>query len=321
MTPEEVLARLREDILTADLLRTAERPDGLTMSYLGRCHSEAVRILRGEPKGPESDDRWQAIRGAYLHDGIEAAALKFGAGTVEVERRVTWSPWPDLPPISGAFDIGWFGDSVLLDLKTKTKADCRSLARNPHREPGFFMQVGGLAAALAAERKVEQAFAVLVAIDGTFEDWRCFEVDIPYWSAEAARWYRDVQEAARDPGMPTDDVPRDVPAVLCASRCGFFETCRAGYRQLEIVDDPILQEAAWDLFDARRIKVAAEADEKASLAALGRACGVAPPRRGQGHSLRVKQYDVKESDGRAGYTAVKVDLLDDDGRVVKPEAP
>jgi hypothetical protein len=316
VTSDDVLASIRDALLDAAVLDDADRPDGLTLSSLGWCRSYAVRVLRREPvDGDREDARWGGMRGTMLHAGLEDVVQRVRPGW-DTEWRVTWRP-PGLPPLTGRYDL--LADGVMVDYKTKTSAECRALAKSLARlrdEPSlaaspFVAQPCMQVTALAEATGATQGFLVLVPTDSLyFSDWRCAEVDITYWSGLALSWYGEVWEFANS-AEPTDDVPRDVPAQVCAVMCDRWRTCREGYVQYEHLTDPLQQQAAWDLHDARARRKAAQADVDAATTLLGPATAVTVDERG---TLRVGLVDVKETETRAGYWYLRTDLLDSESR-------
>lgn len=309
MTPADVRDRFQADLLAVDTILQSERPPGLTMSRLGWCTSNAVRHLAGHLPGAEEQDRYPAMRGRWTHDGIEGdlhdvnPGWGFGdVGTAgqRAASRVSWQPWPDLPPITGGFDIDLEigGERAVVDIKSRTSDVCRWHARHGPLDHEA-MQAAALATALGRA----QAFACYVPTDGGRDEWAVCEVDVPAWAERAADWYRRAWENRDD----VESAPREQPMAVCVAMCPFWRECRKDYHDPRpVIVRPEYREAARELWASRPLKKEAEERVRAAQAMLGRVEGVAPA--GDGWpELSVRVVEVRGSADRAGYWWSKID--------------
>lgn len=273
MTPADLLADIEADLVAAQTVIDADRPEGLTFSRVGGCHAQARFVIDGTPRS-DAPDRWAAMRGTAIH-----ALLAEYRDNLH-EQRVTVQVAG--LPVSGAYDELLGG--AVVEYKTRSVDECRWHA-NHGPDPAHAMQ-----AALAAKAKgLSQAFVVYVPIAGTFADWVACPVDVEQAFADAERWVGEVLDG---------DTTRDRPSSWCERFCDFYTLCRGALVNAveEPLTDPVYVAAAEQAADARARRLAAERDEKAAWSRLDGVTGFVPAL-GQ----RIVRTPVPETDIK-GYT-------------------
>lgn len=286
MTPGELKANLVGSLTAASMIRSAERPEGLTASAVGGCPAMAGFILRGDAQ-TDSGDPWAALRGTYIGDGIEADRALVDPSLSHQERvsievaGIT---------ISGAYDE--MGEDWIVDWKTRSKSQCHFHASHGS-DPQHDMQVALLAKATGRS----QGFVVYVPVQGTFDDWVVCEVDVEHAFREASLWVRTVVENLSD----REHLPRTKPSSWCSSFCNWFTDCRGGFvvPDEEITDDLI----ASAVVVAHQTKAAKTVAERAHAAAMAQLEGVDSGRVGD---LRIVTNHVEPTATRAGYVRKEI---------------
>jgi hypothetical protein len=259
--------QLRDDIVAtlkaADFMRQVDRAPGLSISSLGVCTSRGIRENTGED-GSSDQDPWNAMRGTYLHAGIAADFETFGKTDIIREEKV--SVQIAGITLSGHPDEVRESDDCVVEYKTRDRGECNHFrVHGPDRANA--MQT----ATYARARGKGQAFLVYVPVQGTFDDWVVFEIDVDHWFGEAETWLRGVLEY----DGPVDEAPRDKPSTWCEVACPFFDNCRGDHHfsMEDEITDPDLAYAMQVSWAAKQDRLEAEKTEKAANAVLGRTTG------------------------------------------------
>lgn len=208
-------------------------------SELGGCRAALGYRLSGAWPSDDTDG-WAASRGTGMHEYLEPILATDGIRT-EVD-----TVYRDVPGHADLVGPDWVGD-----IKTKTKASSAVWKRDPSAMRQARIQAHGYAAGLidAGELPAESSIRILVVvIDGTYDDWWCFEE--PFDRALADEGIERLEEAraALAEGRP---LPKDKPLFFCQSYCPYFTMCRTG-------DDP---DEAEDITDPELVAAVAEYGE------------------------------------------------------------
>lgn len=282
MNADDLKADIVASLTVASMLRSAERPEGLTASAVGGCPAQAGFILRGD-EPTDSGDPWMALLGTWIGDGIESDRASVNPD-LSHQQRVS----VDVAgiTISGQYDE--MGEDYIADWKTRTKDECRWHARYG-ADPQHEKQVGILATAAGKS----QGFVVYAPRSGTLEDLVVCEVDVERAFAEARLWVRTVVENLND----RDNLPREKPSSWCERFCAYFSTCRGDFLapDEEIVDDQ-LRAAVVVAWQTKQEKSRAEKDHAAAMAMLEHVDS------GRVGGIRVVSNVVEPTEKRAGYT-------------------
>lgn len=314
MNADQLLARLEADLLTAHILRQAERPTGgLTASRLLGCSSAAARILLREPEG-STGDFYRGLRGTWTHDGLADDLARVDPGFTDGRgERFTWDPGGGLPVITGEADF--FLDENACEVKTRPKAECRW-----HADHGPDPQHAAQVSAAAAAKNFRGAFVVYLPTDAGLSEVAVCEVDVAHWLRETVHWLHrvdvrdEVEEAVRR-GTPReqavrqalDPIPREPAVTWCREFCPFAGPCRGDYSAPEDAEilDPVVRLAAEEASRWRDVRLDAERREKAAKSRLAHAEGRVTPA-GEGGALDVRQTPVAATEKRRGHVKTTV---------------
>lgn len=312
MTPDDLRARLEAAMRTAYALKQADRPEGLTASAVGGCHSYGARKVMRQPESA-TGDVWRALRGYFVHAGLFDLLAEVDPGFRDGRgERFTYTGRDGLP-VTGELDFAL--DGTLVEAKCRNRTECRFHADHG-ASPGHAMQVSVAAVA----EGYSEAYVVYLPMDGGLEEAAFCQVDVTHWHGEAQAWLervdvRDDVAALGARGTPEreavrrvlDGVDRDAPSLWwCQTLCCFAKDCRGDYvapLSLEI-PAPELRTAAHWAEHWRQVRLDAEKREAAAKEMLRHVEGVVT----EGDvELWVRQQQVPAGKGRRAHVRTVVE--------------
>lgn len=287
------MVEVAADLNRTDMERQAQRKPGLSMSALGLCRRRAGYLL-AETEPGEDGDKWNAMRGTYLHIGILTARKAQRPDLIVPE--VDGTPCP--PLILAGLEVPGTPDEVddgaVTDYKTVSPEMARWHASNG---PDLNHTMQAVGYALAWGRTI--ARVVYVPVVGTFDDWVVCEVVASDWTVRLSDWLIEVSTT------DLDLLPQDKWYDWCQDYCPFFTACRGDWdpAELEDITDPTFIAAAAQYVAAR--EAAKDKDAAASVirGAVGRAGGITVRTRTQAGK---RSADLKQI--AADYAAAGVEV-------------